>query len=126
MITEFEHYTDAMNDGHSFKVELLEILNQHQGKEQAIIGDDICDSLSHKWNKEVNIRRLRKMVSQLRLEGYPIGSCERGYYKPIEEKEVYSTIQSLVDRKCALEAVIDSMCKMFEEEYGKSPALRYS
>lgn len=127
MITNFERmYINLKEINHAgLAKKIIEILSTHPGKKNAIIGDVICQSIACDWNKPVDVRTLRKVIADMRLNGCPIGSCGTGYYLLDDEKETEKVIQSLVDRSCALQAVIRAMSSMYEELYGKEPNLLY-
>ena len=121
MITNFDNYYIALkNIPHAGLVKKIsEILLKHQGKNNAITGDHICEVIEEDWGKSVNVRVLRKVIDDMRLNGYPLGSSENGYYLLIDKEETRKVIRSLCDRADALMGIIRAMSNMYEERFGE-------
>ena len=121
MITNFERfYVDLRDIPYSGLVrKITEILNVHQGKGNAITGDMMCREIEEDWGQSVDVRTLRKVIADMRLHGYPLGSCGKGYYLLIEKEETRKVIRSLCDRADALMGIIRAMANMYEERFGE-------
>ena len=62
-------------------------------------------------------QQVRKMIHDMRLEGYPIGSCHRGYYILTNEVELLDTVRHLNSRIKEIRNAVDSLLEIrFEEE----------
>jgi hypothetical protein len=127
MITNFERVDiNLKNLPYSGLVKKInEILDCHRGKKNAIKGDVMCQIIGEDWGKSIDVRILRKVIADMRLHGYPLGSCCRGYYLLEDKEETRRVIQSLIDRSCALQAVIQGMRQMFINNYGEEPDVIY-
>ena len=72
--------------------EIYEYLKQnHTGKENAVFSKELEQRFS------LSDRSLRRMISALRKEGYPICSGDMGYYYAENQKEINSTVGRLND-----------------------------
>lgn len=127
MITNFEPLHINLEDiPYSGLVKKInEILSYHRGKKNAIKGEVMCQEIEEDWEKSVDVRTLRKVIADMRLHGYPLGSSCRGYYLLEDKEETRRVIQSLIDRSCALQAVIQGMKQMFINNYGEEPDVIY-
>ncbi len=127
MITNFEPLHINLEDiPYSGLVKKInEILSYHRGKKNAITGDRMCELIESDWGKTLHVRLLRKVIADMRLHGYPLGSSCRGYYLLEDKEETRRVIQSLIDRSCALQAVIQGMRQMFKDNYGEEPDVIY-
>jgi hypothetical protein len=61
------------------------MMNNHRGKENAILGKD----LKKKWGDN---RKMRMMIHDLRVNGYPICSGHEGYWFASTQDEVQNSI----------------------------------
>lgn len=126
MITNFEDIILSIEDRTGLAKKIAEILQHHQGKKSAITGEMICWDIAQEWEREIDVRVLRKVIADMRLHGFPIGSSGKGYYLLNDKEETRRVIQSLVDRVSAIEAVIAAMTEMFRENYGETPEVQYT
>ena len=89
-------------------------MNQKIGKENAISGNKICDSMNKSGllhNYKLNPVRLRKIMGALRLTGKVMYLCsgKNGYYIAGTTLELDDCIESLEQRVAQQQRVIDAM-----------------
>lgn len=63
--------------------------DNHVGKSNAVLSRVLEERFG------IGGRDIRRAVGALRREGVPICSCEKGYFLPIEQKEIGRTIRRL-------------------------------
>lgn len=84
------------------------------GKEMAIHGATICEKMSEKFGK-LTEPRLRKIVNHIRTNGIlPVIATSKGYYVSHDRDEVYAQIQSLEQRRNAINQAIQGLTKWLE------------
>ena len=72
------------------KMEILNLLrNDHKGEEKAIHSAELERLFS------LSGRGVRSRISELRREGYPICSSDKGYFYAETQKEINSTVRHL-------------------------------
>jgi hypothetical protein len=64
-------------------------------------------------------RNIRRIVNNLRSKGFPVASCNRGYYLPKNEHEIEEIISFLKSYVTAIQKAIDGLevsKDLFEDE----------
>lgn len=96
--------------------QIWEVIQLHQGKEQAITGKEIGRLVS------CTARHVRVAVENLRVnEGYPIASCNgtpAGYYIPSSAEEVEACIKMITHPMARMSLTVRSLNKTLGE-FGK-------
>ncbi len=72
--------------------------DKHKGKNNAIMSRDI-EAILHCKGTDV-----RRMANELRCQGVPIGSCQKGYFYAESEDEIRQTISHLDSRMKRMKA----------------------
>lgn len=68
---------------------------------------------------DVNIR---KKINKARCSGFPICSCDKGYYYSYDKAEILRTIQSLMHRTIAVENAVNGLLAALNESMEVSEA----
>jgi hypothetical protein len=99
MINNFEQQTKDLNKKELELAIIIEkCLYRYEGKDNAITGNKICNSINNKTQYTLNGVRLRKIINHLRNNGSPICSTSKGYYMPSSPQDVIETINSIAHR----------------------------
>lgn len=123
---EFEEYNKPLTRTQEFLLTnvILDILiKRHVGKSKAITAVELVADIQLYFDQDIDVRQLRQAICKLRMKGYPVCSCSKGYYYVDEPFELECTIQSLTERLKALAALIVAMSAKYREVYGKYPFL---
>lgn len=84
------------------KFSVVSALKNHIGKSRGVTGEKLVSEILDvdvRLVKEVDKRRFRKVVEELRMEGLPIcGYPGSGYYMAADDKELIDTCLFLYDR----------------------------
>ena len=115
MIEGFERETAPLTDD---EMRLLPIiiagLKTKVGKEMAIHGATICEKVSEKFGK-LTEPRLRKIVNHIRTNGMlPVIATSKGYYISHDRDEIHAQIQSLEQRREAINQAIQGLARWIE------------
>jgi biotin operon repressor len=82
-----------------YLAEVLKVCGR--GKREAIKG--------HELEEMVGILQIRQYINYLRKEGYPIGSCNSGYYYITSEAEFIETHCGIMRRIQSMEDAMDGV-----------------
>lgn len=95
---------------------ILEILRDHRGKENAILGP-VIETIT-----KIEYDRVRAVISHLiNQHGCLIASSSKGYFTPVTEKEILDTTRSLRHRAlCILFRASRLMKSSIEDVFGQS------
>ena len=52
---------------------------------------------------------IRKKINEARCQGFPICSCDKGYYYSEDKAEIIKTVQSLMNRTIAVEKAVSGL-----------------
>ena len=81
------------------------ITKNHIGAENAILAGRLCSMLG------ITGRLLRRAITELQVEGYPICSDTNGYFYAVNEDEIDNTIKHLTTRAQEMETARDGLLK---------------
>jgi hypothetical protein len=88
------------------KTSILEyITKNHVGAENAILAGRLCSMLG------ITGRLLRRAITELQVEGYPVCSDTNGYFYAVNEAEIENTIIHLSSRAQEMETARDGLLK---------------
>ena len=82
----------------------------HRGREKAICSKELQRIFS------LDGRNIRRKISRLRQEGYPICSDETGYFYAARPAEVRATIAQLSGRITKIDAAKNGMLKSYRRK----------
>jgi hypothetical protein len=98
---------------------LFELLQP--GCSHALKGNALADFFGIK--RKGGYQAVRKMVHKMRLAGYPVGSCVRGYYVITNEVELLDTVRHLNSRIKEIRDAVDALLEIkFEQGGPKGPS----
>lgn len=82
---------------------VINYIVNHGSKEKPITNKEMASSLNL---TDVSIR---KKINEARCHGFPICSCDKGYYYSEDKSEIINTIQSLTHRNIAVEKAVSGL-----------------
>lgn len=89
---------------------VINYISVHGSKDSPISNREMASSLNL---SEVTIRN---KINKARYMGYPICSCDKGYYLSNDKAEILNTIQSLMHRTIAVENAINGLLSVVKCE----------
>ena len=116
MITGFELRTAPLTDDEKKLVPIIiKGLSQRTRKDLAITGSLICKRINATYGTKLSGPRLRKITNFLRSEGIlPVIATSNGYYVSYDEKEIRTQIESLSQRRDAIDTAINGLKKFIK------------
>ena len=81
------------------------VTKNHVGAENAILAGRLCNMLG------ITGRLLRRAITELQVEGYPVCSDTNGYFYAVNVEEIDSTIHHLTTRAQEMETARDGLLK---------------
>lgn len=82
---------------------VINYIINHGSKENPITNKEMSSSLNL---TDVSIR---KKINEARCNGFPICSCDKGYYYSEDTNDIAATIRSLTHRNIAVEKAVSGM-----------------
>lgn len=82
-------------------IQIVEYIKSHKGIPVS------SQNLSEAFG--ISAFQVRRLINFARSEGYPICSCNKGYYYSEDEKEIEKTIASLTHRINSIQRAIDGL-----------------
>ena len=94
---------------------VVNYISNHGSIDNPVSNKEISTSL------KLNEAFIRKKINEARCKGYPICSCDKGYFLSDDKTEILRTIQSLMHRTIAVEKAINGLltvirCGLEEKE----------
>lgn len=75
----------------------------HSSKKEPITNKEIGSALN------MGEFEVRKKINEARCQGFPICSCNKGYYYSNDKSDILETIQSLMHRTIAVEKAVNGL-----------------
>ena len=120
MVTGFELETAPLSDDEKKLVPIIiDGLLAHQGADKAIHGAAICKAVTAKYGK-LTEPRLRKITNFLRsAKIIPVIATSKGYYVSYNAEVIKKQIESLEQRRDAINTAIDGLIKWLPDSNQK-------
>lgn len=107
-----------------YKEDIWKIISEHVGEDNAINQNDIVEEYFSNWFIDVSNREVRRLIRNLREEGYPILSTPHlpngGYFIPNNYDEVKAWQKRMNIKAIKLLAIVNPVLKscntMFSEQ----------
>ena len=94
---------------------VVNYISNHGSRDNPVSNKEISTSL------KLNEASISKKINEARCKGYPICSCDKGYFLSDDKAEILRTVQSLMHRTIAVEKAINGLltvirCGLEEKE----------
>lgn len=116
MIEGFELETSPLNDDEKKLVPIIiNGLSKCNDENKALHGKVICEKVTLKYGIKLTEPRLRKITNFIRSEGIlPIIATHKGYYTSTDKETIRKQIQSLEQRRDAINVAIQGLQKFMQ------------
>ena len=82
---------------------VVNYIRNHSSLDEPISNKEIGDAL------KLSGFSIRKKINEARCQGFPICSCDKGYYYSEDKTEIIKTVQSLMHRTMAVEKAVSGL-----------------